>query len=57
MFTLSTKPYTVFIFSKGIIIRNVVLGGILGAILFRLDMSQSYVFTITGSVFFGVAAM
>ena len=44
------------ILTKAILARNVTLSTLLGLILLRLDMSQTYVYSLTGSIFFGVAS-
>jgi ATP-binding cassette, subfamily G (WHITE), eye pigment precursor transporter len=44
------------ILTKAIIVRNGVLATLLGLLLLRLDMSQTYVYSLTGSIFFGVAS-
>ena len=45
------------ILTKAIVGRSFVLGLLLGLVLLRMKMSQTYVYSITGSIFFGIISM
>uniref|UniRef100_A0A7S2ARV0 ABC transporter domain-containing protein n=1 Tax=Octactis speculum TaxID=3111310 RepID=A0A7S2ARV0_9STRA len=44
------------ILSIAVVVRNAVLGLLMGLVLMGNDMSQTYVYSVTGSLFFGIAA-
>ena len=45
------------VLTKAILGRNVILGLLLGLCLFRINMSQTKVYSITGALFFGTVTM